>query len=56
MECRKCKGATVTMKLAGRLEQPGIMIDIGEVMVKEGLRRHDDDIAWLLLLRRMMRS
>ena len=53
MECRKCKGTKVTMKLAGNVEQPGLMTDIGEAMMKEGLTRSDYDIAWILPVSQM---
>ena len=53
MECRKCKGTKVTMKLAGNVEQPGFMTDIGEVMMNVGLTINGYAIAWILPVSRM---
>ena len=53
MECQKCKGTKVTMKLAGNVLRPGIMTDIGEVMMQESLKRNDYDIAWILPANRL---
>ena len=32
---------------------PGVMAKLGEVMMKEGMRRNDYDIAWILPVSRM---
>ena len=32
---------------------PGAMTKLGQVMIKEGMRRHDCDIAWILPVSRM---
>ena len=41
------------MNLAGPVVVPGIRTKLGEVMMKEGMRRNDYDIAWILPVSRM---
>ena len=53
IECNKCKGTRVKMKLAGNVTQPGLMTDIGEVMMRDGLKRNDYDIGWILPVSRI---
>ena len=52
-ECHKCKCTKVTMQLAGNVIQPGCMTGIGEVMMKEGLKRNGYGIACILPASRM---
>ena len=53
IECNKCEGTRVKMKLAGNVTQPGLMTDIGEVMMRDGLKRNDYDIGWILPVSRI---
>ena len=53
IECHKCKGTNVTMKLAGNATLSGLMTDIREVMMKGDMKMNDYDIAWILPVSRM---